>query len=78
MDLGFYVEVVLRFVQDVSSWTFPIHEQSFTFKSLLMVLSASSLQLLKSGQYCGICKKIWNDSDGGNWVRFLAFRFCYT
>ncbi|KAF6135874.1 hypothetical protein GIB67_014539 [Kingdonia uniflora] len=26
-------------------------------------------KLLKSKQYCGICKKIWHHSDGGNWVR---------
>ncbi|PIA34694.1 hypothetical protein AQUCO_03700166v1 [Aquilegia coerulea] len=26
-------------------------------------------RLLKSKQYCGICKKIWHHSDGGNWVR---------
>lgn len=32
------------------------------------VLCRSCSKLLKSGQYCGICKKIWNDSDGGNWV----------
>ncbi|CAJ2662995.1 unnamed protein product [Trifolium pratense] len=25
-------------------------------------------KLLKSKQYCGICKKIWLHSDGGNWV----------
>ncbi|XP_042485997.1 histone-lysine N-methyltransferase ATX4-like [Macadamia integrifolia] len=25
--------------------------------------------LLKSKQYCGICKKIWHHSDGGSWVR---------
>uniref|UniRef100_A0A7N0U356 Uncharacterized protein n=1 Tax=Kalanchoe fedtschenkoi TaxID=63787 RepID=A0A7N0U356_KALFE len=26
-------------------------------------------QLTKSKHYCGICKKIWNHSDSGNWVR---------
>ncbi|XP_028791077.1 histone-lysine N-methyltransferase ATX3 [Neltuma alba] len=26
------------------------------------------LKLQKSKQYCGICKKIWHHSDGGNWV----------
>ncbi|XP_077212571.1 histone-lysine N-methyltransferase ATX4-like isoform X2 [Tasmannia lanceolata] len=26
-------------------------------------------RLLSSKQYCGICKKIWHHSDGGNWVR---------
>ncbi|KAL5155723.1 Histone-lysine N-methyltransferase ATX3 [Glycine soja] len=25
-------------------------------------------KLIKSRQYCGICKKIWHHSDGGNWV----------
>lgn len=25
-------------------------------------------KLLKSKQYCGICKKIWHHSDGGSWV----------
>ncbi|KAF8412117.1 hypothetical protein HHK36_000073 [Tetracentron sinense] len=25
--------------------------------------------LLKSKQYCGICKKIWHHSDGGSWVQ---------
>ncbi|KAK4847471.1 hypothetical protein QYF36_002284 [Acer negundo] len=25
-------------------------------------------KLKKSKQYCGICKKIWHHSDGGNWV----------
>ncbi|URE42617.1 Histone-lysine N-methyltransferase, partial [Musa troglodytarum] len=28
----------------------------------------SKFQLLKSKQYCGICKKIWHHTDGGNWV----------
>lgn len=26
------------------------------------------VKLRKSKQYCGICKKIWHHSDGGNWV----------
>ncbi|BAT86291.1 hypothetical protein VIGAN_04392700 [Vigna angularis var. angularis] len=26
------------------------------------------VKLIKSKQYCGICKKIWHHSDGGNWV----------
>jgi hypothetical protein len=26
-------------------------------------------KLLQSKQYCGICKKIWHHTDGGNWVR---------
>lgn len=34
---------------------------------------SSFLQLLKSKQYCGICKKIWHHSDGGDWVRYLTF-----
>ncbi|XP_073219890.1 histone-lysine N-methyltransferase ATX3-like isoform X3 [Cicer arietinum] len=25
-------------------------------------------KLQKSKQYCGICKKVWHHSDGGNWV----------
>ncbi|EEC70185.1 hypothetical protein OsI_00917 [Oryza sativa Indica Group] len=25
-------------------------------------------KLLQSKQYCGICKKIWHHTDGGNWV----------
>uniref|UniRef100_A0A5B7CF24 Putative histone-lysine N-methyltransferase ATX4-like isoform X2 n=1 Tax=Davidia involucrata TaxID=16924 RepID=A0A5B7CF24_DAVIN len=25
-------------------------------------------KLRKSKQYCGVCKKIWHHSDGGNWV----------
>lgn len=25
-------------------------------------------KLLRSKQYCGICKKIWHHTDGGNWV----------
>ncbi|CAJ1877047.1 unnamed protein product [Sphenostylis stenocarpa] len=30
-------------------------------------------KLIKSKQYCGICKKIWHHSDGGNWVRLSTF-----
>lgn len=26
------------------------------------------IKLRKSKQYCGVCKKIWHHSDGGNWV----------
>ncbi|XP_021748093.1 histone-lysine N-methyltransferase ATX3-like [Chenopodium quinoa] len=26
------------------------------------------VKLLKSKQYCGVCKKIWHHSDGGSWV----------
>uniref|UniRef100_A0A2N9HXA4 Histone-lysine N-methyltransferase n=1 Tax=Fagus sylvatica TaxID=28930 RepID=A0A2N9HXA4_FAGSY len=29
-------------------------------------------KLRKSKQYCGICKKIWHHSDGGDWVRLPA------
>ncbi|CAA6661056.1 unnamed protein product [Spirodela intermedia] len=29
----------------------------------------STKKLLKSKQYCGICKKIWHHTDGGRWVR---------
>ncbi|XP_047334692.1 histone-lysine N-methyltransferase ATX3 isoform X2 [Impatiens glandulifera] len=25
-------------------------------------------ELLKSNQYCGVCKKIWHLSDGGDWI----------
>ncbi|KAF7826177.1 histone-lysine N-methyltransferase ATX3 [Senna tora] len=28
----------------------------------------SCTKLRKSKQYCGICKRIWHHSDGGNWV----------
>ncbi|XP_045786262.1 histone-lysine N-methyltransferase ATX3-like isoform X2 [Trifolium pratense] len=28
----------------------------------------SCAKLLKSKQYCGICKKIWHHSDAGDWV----------
>lgn len=38
-------------------------------------------QLTKLKQYCGICKKIWNRSDKGSWVRQskskLVLRFIY-
>jgi hypothetical protein len=40
---------------------------SFTFGGLH--LYNTMLQLLQSKQYCGICKKIWHHTDGGNWVR---------
>ncbi|XP_010049124.1 histone-lysine N-methyltransferase ATX4 isoform X2 [Eucalyptus grandis] len=26
-------------------------------------------RMIKSNHYCGICKKIWNQSDSGSWVR---------
>ncbi|KAL5719182.1 hypothetical protein ACHQM5_011996 [Ranunculus cassubicifolius] len=33
------------------------------------LLCKQCARLLKSKQYCGICKKIWHHSDVGNWVR---------
>ncbi|XP_062120143.1 histone-lysine N-methyltransferase ATX5-like isoform X2 [Humulus lupulus] len=33
------------------------------------VLCKSCARLTKSNHYCGICKKIWNHSDSGSWVR---------
>jgi hypothetical protein len=36
------------------------------------MLTSLFLQLRKSKQYCGICKKIWHHSDGGDWVRLPA------
>ncbi|CAA7397417.1 unnamed protein product [Spirodela intermedia] len=46
------------------------------FKSTKKVKSGSEqllcrhcTKLLKSKQYCGICKKIWHHTDGGRWVR---------
>ncbi|XVE77275.1 hypothetical protein DITRI_Ditri13aG0049200 [Diplodiscus trichospermus] len=32
------------------------------------VLCKHCAKLRKSKQYCGICRKIWHHSDGGNWV----------
>ncbi|CAD6233268.1 unnamed protein product [Miscanthus lutarioriparius] len=32
------------------------------------VLCRHCEKLLQSKQYCGICKKIWHHTDGGNWV----------
>ncbi|XP_026457848.1 histone-lysine N-methyltransferase ATX4-like [Papaver somniferum] len=32
------------------------------------VLCKHCTKLQKSKQYCGVCKKIWHHSDGGNWV----------
>lgn len=32
------------------------------------LLCKHCVKLLKSKQYCGICKKIWHHSDGGSWV----------
>ncbi|KAB1219623.1 Histone-lysine N-methyltransferase ATX4 [Morella rubra] len=34
----------------------------------MLLLCKHCAKLRKSGQYCGICKKIWHHSDGGNWV----------
>ncbi|CAH9092978.1 unnamed protein product [Cuscuta epithymum] len=31
-------------------------------------LCAHCIKLRRSKQYCGICKKIWHHSDGGDWV----------
>lgn len=36
--------------------------------SLDIAQRITSYQLLKSKQYCGICKKIWHHTDGGSWV----------
>jgi len=40
-----------------------------TCKTFLWLYLLLNLQLLKSKQYCGICKKIWHHTDGGSWVR---------
>ncbi|KAH7682321.1 Histone-lysine N-methyltransferase protein [Dioscorea alata] len=32
------------------------------------LLCRHCMKLLKSKQYCGICKKIWHHTDGGSWV----------
>nr|CAB3471726.1 unnamed protein product [Digitaria exilis] len=32
------------------------------------LLCKHCVKLLQSKQYCGICKKIWHHTDGGNWV----------
>ncbi|KAK3431498.1 hypothetical protein EUGRSUZ_E03070 [Eucalyptus grandis] len=32
------------------------------------ILCRHCAKLLKSKQYCGICKKIWHHSDDGDWV----------
>lgn len=37
-----------------------------TYETLLLCKHCAKLR--KSGQYCGICKKTWHHSDGGNWV----------
>ncbi|CAK7348720.1 unnamed protein product [Dovyalis caffra] len=36
------------------------------FQSELLCIHCAKLR--KSKQYCGICKKTWHHSDGGNWV----------
>ncbi|KAL1830344.1 hypothetical protein ACET3Z_008756 [Daucus carota] len=36
--------------------------------SLVKYLCDNCAKLQKSKQYCGVCKQIWNHSDGGNWV----------
>ncbi|MQL74881.1 hypothetical protein Taro_007253 [Colocasia esculenta] len=33
------------------------------------LLCKHCVKLLKSKQYCGVCKKIWHHTDGGRWVR---------
>ncbi|CAK8570163.1 unnamed protein product [Lathyrus sativus] len=33
------------------------------------LLCKSCARLTKSKHYCGICKKVWNQSDSGSWVR---------
>ncbi|XP_054797371.1 histone-lysine N-methyltransferase ATX5 [Prosopis cineraria] len=33
------------------------------------ILCKTCARLTKSKHYCGICKKIWNHSDSGSWVR---------
>ncbi|CAN6444695.1 unnamed protein product [Victoria cruziana] len=37
--------------------------------SSVVLLCKHCSKLLKSKQYCGICKKIWHHSDGGSWVQ---------
>ncbi|GAB4861595.1 hypothetical protein Ancab_036788 [Ancistrocladus abbreviatus] len=43
-----------------------------SYKSFLVhdrqLLCKHCVKLLKSKQYCGVCKKIWHHSDGGSWV----------
>ncbi|KAL9269673.1 Histone-lysine N-methyltransferase ATX3-like protein [Drosera capensis] len=45
---------------------------AYSYKSFVMhglqLLCKHCVKLLKSKQYCGICKKIWHHSDGGSWV----------
>lgn len=33
------------------------------------LLCKTCARLMKSKHYCGICKKVWNQSDSGSWVR---------
>lgn len=37
-------------------------------RNLQQLLCKHCAKLLSSKQYCGICKKIWHHTDGGNWV----------
>ena len=73
MMSNYFVNTVKRYVTSHASCEIlPSFRCSFpTFPSfrLLMCISTTALQLLQSKQYCGICKKIWHHTDGGNWVR---------
>jgi hypothetical protein len=73
MVSSYFVNTVKRYVASHASFGilhlsvlifFPI----FPSFQLLMCISITTLQLLQSKQYCGICKKIWHHTDGGNWV----------
>ncbi|GMH21744.1 hypothetical protein Nepgr_023586 [Nepenthes gracilis] len=44
----------------LSCKSFLVHEDQ--------LLCKHCVKLLKSKQYCGVCKKIWHHSDGGSWV----------
>ncbi|KAK9758072.1 hypothetical protein RND81_01G204600 [Saponaria officinalis] len=44
----------------LSSKSFAAHDGS--------LLCKHCVKLLKSKQYCGVCKRIWHHSDGGSWV----------
>lgn len=61
---SYSANIAPRFVRHALS-----RSSSDEFVLLFMLASSTALQLLKSKQYCGICKKIWHHSDGGNWVR---------
>ncbi|KAK9672388.1 hypothetical protein RND81_12G097400 [Saponaria officinalis] len=43
----------------LSSKSFAAHDGSLLYKHCV--------KLLKSKQYCGVCKRIWHHSDGGSW-----------